>query len=161
MTTGGSNKCVDPHSDNLFRFILKNMQNTEQAKDVVQEAFTRLWTKRNDVSGEKAKSYLFTTAYNCMVDEFRQNKKFKDENEPDSFLEPVSNSYSDLSDILNEACRLLPEVQRSAILLRDYEGYSYQEIGKILKLNESQVKVYIFRARKFLKNYIGQKDNVI
>jgi RNA polymerase sigma-70 factor (ECF subfamily) len=47
------------------------------------------------------------------------------------------------------------------ILLRDYEGYSYEEIGEIANLNESQVKVYIFRARKFLKDYIGNIETVI
>ncbi|HPS13853.1 MAG TPA: sigma factor-like helix-turn-helix DNA-binding protein, partial [Prolixibacteraceae bacterium] len=44
---------------------------------------------------------------------------------------------------------------------RDYEGYSYEEIGDITGLNESQVKVYIYRARVFLKNYIGQIERVI
>jgi RNA polymerase sigma-70 factor (ECF subfamily) len=46
-------------------------------------------------------------------------------------------------------------------MLRDYEGYSYEEIGEILQLNESQVKVYIFRARTYLKQYIGSLDLVI
>jgi RNA polymerase sigma-70 factor (ECF subfamily) len=47
------------------------------------------------------------------------------------------------------------------LLLRDYEGYDYAEIGQITGLNESQVKVYIFRARTFLKNYIGKIEAVI
>jgi RNA polymerase sigma-70 factor (ECF subfamily) len=46
-------------------------------------------------------------------------------------------------------------------LLRYYEGYSYQEIGEITDLSEQQVKVYIFRARKFLKEYIGTIEAVI
>jgi len=62
---------------------------------------------------------------------------------------------------LNEALNKLPEIQRSVIMLRDYEGYDYNEIGEITGLNESQVKVYIFRARKFLKNYIGSIEAVI
>jgi RNA polymerase sigma-70 factor (ECF subfamily) len=45
--------------------------------------------------------------------------------------------------------------------LRDYEGYSYEEIGKITGLNESQVKVYIYRARLNLKEYIGSLENVV
>jgi len=67
----------------------------------------------------------------------------------------------DLKKILNEAVALLPEDQRSVIMLRDYEGYSYDEIGQITGLKESQVKVYIFRARVFLKNYIVNTENVI
>ena len=69
--------------------------------------------------------------------------------------------YSDLSEILNEAVSRLPEIQRSVVLLRDYEGYSYKEIGDITLLSEAQVKVYIYRARVFLKNYIGKMDLVL
>jgi RNA polymerase sigma-70 factor (ECF subfamily) len=63
--------------------------------------------------------------------------------------------------VLTEALGKLPNIQRSVILLRDYEGYSYEEIGEITGLNESQVKVYIYRARVFLKEYIGSLDTVV
>jgi len=66
-----------------------------------------------------------------------------------------------LKEVLNEAVDRLPEIQRTVVLLRDYEGYSYEEIGEITGLNESQVKVYIYRARLFLKEYIGKLENVI
>jgi len=71
------------------------------------------------------------------------------------------NDYNDLKEILKVALEKLPEIQKSVIMLRDYEGYSYQEIGEITQLNESQVKVYIFRARKTLRNYLGKLENVI
>ncbi|MCK5078762.1 MAG: RNA polymerase sigma factor, partial [Bacteroidales bacterium] len=60
-----------------------------------------------------------------------------------------------------EALAKLNEVQRSVVLLRDYEGYSYHEIGEITGLNESQVKVYLYRARVYLKNYIVSPEHVI
>jgi RNA polymerase sigma-70 factor (ECF subfamily) len=63
--------------------------------------------------------------------------------------------------VLNNALDKLPEIQKSVVLLRDYEGYDYAEIGKITGLNESQVKVYIFRARATLKNYIGNLEAII
>ena len=53
------------------------------------------------------------------------------------------------------------ETNRSVILLRDYEGYSYNEIAEITGLNEAQVKVYIYRGRLFLKKYIGSIETVI
>jgi len=62
---------------------------------------------------------------------------------------------------VRDAVNKLPEIQRSVVLLRDYEGYSYEEIGKITGLNEAQVKVYIYRARVFLKEYIGSLENVL
>ena len=63
--------------------------------------------------------------------------------------------------ILEEALSRLNETQRSLVLLKDYEGYSYEEIGKITGLNESQVKVYLHRARIQLKNYLVKPENVI
>ena len=73
----------------------------------------------------------------------------------------MSNSYSDIQEVLHNALATLPEVQRNVILLRDYEGYSYQEIGKITGLSESQVKVYIFRGRTALKKQLKNIDNLI
>jgi RNA polymerase sigma-70 factor (ECF subfamily) len=66
-----------------------------------------------------------------------------------------------LNDVLNEALEQLPTIQKSVIMLRDYEGYSYEEIEEITGLNESQVKVYIYRARVALKEYIGKIENVL
>ncbi|MAE09207.1 MAG: hypothetical protein CL661_10665 [Bacteroidetes bacterium] len=71
------------------------------------------------------------------------------------------NSFTDLKEILNLAVDKLPEIQRSVVMLRDYEGYSYEEIGKITNLSESQVKVYIYRARVFLKKFIVSPEFVI
>ena len=70
-------------------------------------------------------------------------------------------SYSDLQEILHNALERLSYIQRTVILLRDYEGYTYAEIGEITGLNESQVKVYIYRGRVFLKQYLGSLQAVI
>ena len=67
----------------------------------------------------------------------------------------------DLKEVLEEALNTLPEKQKAVILLRDYEGYSYDEIAEITELSASQVKVYIFRARKALQAYIKRLDLVI
>ena len=66
-----------------------------------------------------------------------------------------------MKEILNEALEKLPKDQKSVILLRDYEGYAYDEISEITGLSESQVKVYIYRARVFLKNYIKNPELVV
>ena len=62
---------------------------------------------------------------------------------------------------MNEALNKLNETQKSLVLLKDYEGYNYQEIGKITGLNESQVKVYLHRARLQLREYLVKPENVI
>ncbi|HRY33102.1 MAG TPA: RNA polymerase sigma factor [Bacteroidales bacterium] len=161
MTVREFNDCVDQHSDGVYRFILKTVKDTDKAKDIVQESFTRMWEKVNDISYEKAKSYLFTAAYHNMIDTFRRESRLTAFEEAPFREMTTENQYNDLKEILNEAVEKLPPIQKSVLLLRDYEGYSYEEIGRITSLNESQVKVYIFRARNFLKQYIGSLDKVI
>jgi len=155
------NQSVDLYSDNVFRFILKNIRDEERARDIVQDSYEKLWRNAENVNFEKVKSYLFTTAYHTMIDVLRKDKRqtyLEDYQVPE---EMHDEQYSDLSEILNEAVERLPEIQRSVVLLRDYEGYSYKEIGDITLLSEAQVKVYIYRARVFLKNYIGKMDLVL
>lgn len=161
MTAQEYNQCVDDHADGVFRFILKNIKDEDKARDIVQDSFEKMWTKANEIDYSKSKSYLFTTAYHTMIDAIRRDKKQAPLDEGTFNNHSVNNSYSDLKEILKEAVERLPEIQRHVIMLRDYEGYSYQEIGEIAGLNESQVKVYIYRARTFLKNYIGKMDVVV
>ena len=161
MTVAEYNTCARTHSDNVFRFLLKNTKDDAWASDLVQDAFEKLWRARTEIAFEKAKSWLFTTAYRMMIDQMR--RKQKQGQWTDEFEEKAGETtqYSGLSEILNEALERLPSVQKQVILLRDYEGCDYKEIGEITSLSESQVKVYIFRARKTLKTYIGSLDQVI
>ncbi len=161
MTVAEYNECVDRHSDNVYRFILKNLRDDEAAMDIVQDAFERLWMKFREISAGKAKSYLFTTAYHRMIDHIRKESRMVRLEDRHDAAEGAFPQYSDLAVVLDEALKKLPEVQRSVVLLRDYEGYSYEEIGAITGLNESQVKVYIFRARTALKNYLVRVDNLV
>jgi len=154
------NYCVNEYSDNLFRFILKNLRHEEDARDIVQTAFEKLWRNREMVETEKSKSYLFTVAYNQMIDHIRKNKRI---HLKEDFTDDVRVQYQqsgNLKKILMEALNKLNETQRSLVMLKDYEGYSYEEIGSIMSLNESQVKVYLHRARLILKNYLVSKENV-
>lgn len=161
MTVEEYNKSVGNHSDGLYRFILKNIKDSEKASDIIQDAYEKLWRKRGEVSSQKVKSYLYTTAYHTMIDLIRREKRKEDFNKVNPEDYSHSEHYSDLQEVLHEALNQLQEIQRSVLLLRDYEGYSYQEIGQITGLSESQVKVYIYRARVFLKKYIGSLEIVI
>ncbi len=161
MTEMQYKECVTQYADNVYRFILKNLRHEEDARDVVQSAFEKLWANREEVIWEKSKSYLFTIAYHQMIDHIRKVKRIqlKDSFSDEQMIQnrPVNN----LKKILDEALGRLNDLQRSLVLLKDYEGYTYQEIGGITGLNESQVKVYLHRARIQLKNYLVKMENVI
>jgi RNA polymerase sigma-70 factor (ECF subfamily) len=137
------------------------MQVPEDAQDVVQSAFEKMWKNHQDVKIETAKAYLFTVAYNQMIDHIRKNKRMT---LVDEFSESSKIGWSrqtNLKKELDHALQQLTPLQKSLILLKDYEGYSYEEIGKITSLNASQVKVYLHRARLQLKEYIGKIENLI
>lgn len=161
MTTLEYNQCVDKHSDGVYRFVLKNLRDEEIARDVVQEAFLKMWEKASSITSEKAKSYLYTTAYHTMIDTIRKEKRYTSEENVSKEVFSSNSQYSDLKEVLDEAFETLNEVQKSVLLLRDYEGYSYAEIGDIVNLSDAQVKVYIFRARMAMKKYLGTMEMVI
>ncbi|MCG9900173.1 MAG: RNA polymerase sigma factor [Chitinophagaceae bacterium] len=164
MTEQAYNECVDLYADGVFRFIVKNLRHEEDARDIVQTAFEKLWKNRESVEYEKAKSFLFTVAYNQMIDHIRKNKRMtlKESFSPETKIQERSGSSSQRTkQLLMEALNRLNDTQRSLVMLKDYEGYSYEEIGKITGLSESQVKVYLHRARVSLRNYLVSPENVL
>ena len=156
------NEWVDSFADVIYRFALKNTRDSEQAKDLVQDAFEKLWMKKDQIDASKAKAYLFQIVSNALIDRARRaklNATFREQLSSNDSL--VFNEAVDLKKTLEDAVAKLPDIQRHVILLRDYEGYNYTEIAEITNLNESQVKVYIFRARKALQEYIKDLDLVL
>jgi RNA polymerase sigma factor (sigma-70 family) len=161
MTEIEYNQCVNLYADNVYRFIYKNLAHREDAKDVVQASFEKLWVNRVQVDNNKCKSFLFTVAYHQMIDHIRKNKRVVLKEDFNDETRVTYQNNNNVKKILNEALQTLGETQRSLVLLKDYEGYSYEEIGKITGLSESQVKVYLHRARLQLKSYLVKADNVL
>jgi RNA polymerase sigma-70 factor (ECF subfamily) len=161
MTVKEYNRAVDEYSDAIYRFIRADLRDDERASDIVQDSYEKLWRHVSEIEYPVVKSWLFSTAYHTMIDIIRKEKRMtslEDINEP----EPLTESqYSDLNEVLHKALKQLPEHQRTTVLLRDYEGYSYKEIGEITGQSEAQVKINIFRGRMMLKNFIGKIETVI
>jgi RNA polymerase sigma-70 factor (ECF subfamily) len=139
----------------VYRFIVKNIRHTEDAQDIVQSAFEKLWVNRAQVLPEKAKSYLFTVAYHQMIDHIRKSNKMPLSDEASIPHQPINQAQTELKALLMRAVNELNPTQKSLVLLKDYEGYSYQEIAEIMNLSDSQVKVYLHRARIILKNKLS------
>lgn len=159
MLTKHYNQSVHEYNNRVCRFVDKLLQDRSAAKDITQEAYLRLWENRDKIDFAKVRSWLFTTAYRLSMDHIKRSKRFDTgEYLPEGLIEQEN---PDLKKVVHDALSLLTEQQKSIILLKDYEGYSYEEIGEILQLNESQVKVYLFRARKKIKEYIGDLKLVL
>lgn len=125
------------------------------AKDMVQDTFASMWQKRETVSRETSKQYLFASVVNKSIDYYRYKGKYSE-----SDVDTLSNtavsreSAFETKALVKQAMGKLTELQRQLVLLKDLEGFDYAEIGKMLQLSESQVKVYLFRARKALKEIV-------
>ena len=161
MTVEEYNRSVEEYADSVYRFIRADIKDEDRANDIVQDSYEKLWRHVSEIEYVVVKSWLFSTAYHTMIDIIRKEKRMtiiEDYGEKDLTYE---SEYSDLNEILHSALERLPEQQRSVILLRDYEGYSYKEIGEITGLTEPQVKTYIYRGRIAMKNYIGKIETVL
>jgi RNA polymerase sigma-70 factor (ECF subfamily) len=98
---------------------------------------------------------MFTTAHNSMINLSNKKGRVQLTDEIKHFEKGTAVlSKFESNQVVERAVSILPPVQKSVILLRDLEGYSYKEIADILDLNDSQVKVYLFRARKKIKKQL-------
>jgi RNA polymerase sigma factor (sigma-70 family) len=95
-----------------------------------------------------------------MIDVTRRNKRFINLENASSVMSDEK-EYNNMMDYVNKALHELPKQQKSVVLLRDFEGYDYRSIGKIMGMTESQVKVNIHRARKKIKAYISRLELMI
>ena len=154
MTVKQYNQCVNDHADGLFRFVLKRIGNREEAHDIVQNTFEKLWKNHEKVEAPKAKSYAYTVAYHDLVDWTRRQKFVGNYEQAPERVERDFRKQVEAKELIDKGLSELSDIQQSLILLRDYEGYTYGEIAEISELSISQVKVYLFRGRKKLQQAI-------
>jgi len=160
MNRSQYNNAVDDFADGLFRFALKNVRSKEIAEDFVQDTFMKVWEKHESIEFSKCKSYLLTTMYHLIVDWSKKPITISE----DKILHGKTTTNQqpiDIQQIIDEALDKLNQIQKTVLMLRDYEGYAYSEIAEITSLSETQVKVYIFRARQQMKAYIVKLDLVL
>jgi RNA polymerase sigma-70 factor (ECF subfamily) len=161
MTVKEYNISVEEYADSLYRFIRGNLKDEERSNDIVQDSYEKLWRRVAEIDYTVVKSWLFTTAYNNMIDIIRKEKRMTSFESDHEDVLIYESQYTDLNDILHEALLRLPEQQRISVMLRDYEGYSYKEISGITGFSEANVKINIYRGRIALKNYIGKIETVL
>jgi len=161
VTVTEYNQCVKEHADGIFRFVLKQIANRADAADIVQNTFEKLWKNRDNVASKKAKSYAYTVAYHDMIDLTRKQKFVGTYEHAPERVERDFQQQMETKELIDKGLAELSDIQKSLILLRDYEGYTYQEIAEISELSISQVKVYLFRGRKKLQQAINRLNKAV
>ena len=159
----------------MYRLALRITLNSQEAEDVVQDTIIKLWkmSQQNDGSLPLARSgegnaidnleaYALRMARNLALD--RQRMKVNQTENIDG-MDFFSSSSVEKSieqeeriSTIRQAMEQLPEKQRVAMQLRDFEGLSYKEIANIMEITEDQVKVNIFRARQSVKSKLIERS---
>ena len=155
MTAKEYNKGVSLWADDAMRFAMRCCNSRPDSEDAVQEALASLWSHRDEVAAAKGKGYLLSAAYRSLMMTFRHNKVVQ-MHEQQTVVETTQKPDEgfDLREAIEQSLQTLPEVQRAILQLRDVEGYSYAEIGETLSLSDSQVQVYLFRARVAMRKQL-------
>jgi RNA polymerase sigma factor (sigma-70 family) len=161
MTVKEYNRSVEEFADSVYRFIRGNLKDEERANDIVQDSYEKLWRHVTEIEYPVVKSWLFSTAYHNMIDIIRKEKRIISLDTAHENEMIYESQYCDLNEILHQALERLPENQKTSVMLRDYEGYSYKEIAEITGLTEAQVKINIYRGRIALKSFIGKIESII
>ena len=147
---------VLPLSDRLFRLALRITMNRAEAEDVVQDTLLKVWEHREEWEQiNNLEAFAIATCRNRALDIVkRAGRNTENLDEMAHFSSQTPHEQLEANEQISLVRRLmddLPEVQRTIMLLRDIEGKTYQEIAKMLDISETQVKVYLHRARTKIK----------
>ena len=159
MTLEAFQTRVMPAKNKLFRFAFRLLASEEEAKDVVQEVFIKVWNGREQMMEvQNWEAWCMRITKNLSLDRLRTKQRRATDSMEDGFdmrhesLSPhETTEQGESMKRISQLIAGLPEKQRQVIHLRDIEGYSYQEICEILELDMSQVKVSLFRARNSVR----------
>jgi RNA polymerase sigma-70 factor (ECF subfamily) len=157
LTAKEYNNGVGLWADDAMRFVVRCGGSRPDCEDAVQEALVALWSHRDEVPCDKGKSFLLSAAYRSLMQTLRHARVIQQHAEE---VQTWATAYAqpdegfDLREAIERSLQGLPEVQRAILQLRDVEGFSYAEIGETLALSDSQVQVYLFRARVAMRKQL-------
>jgi RNA polymerase sigma-70 factor (ECF subfamily) len=159
------NSKVYPLKDKIFRFAKRMLEQTEEAEDLVQEVFIRMWKHREKLDGYRSLEALaMVTTKNLCLDKLKA-RKFPVEswNDQRQFIEMIAEEtrpdHSDLVFGVKEAMNTLTERSRMIIHLRDIEGYEFDEIADVMGMQENAIRVALSRARKRIREILVNNKN--
>jgi len=150
---------VEEYQDQAWTLARYMLKDPAEAEDVCQESFVKLWHHQSRIDAEKARPWLMKVVRNGCLDRIRRRR-------PEAELEGLAEAdqapgpaegleQRDLGHRLKAAIEALKEPYRSLVVLRDIQEHSYEEVAGTLELSMSQVKVYLHRARKQLREQLA------
>ena len=145
---------VFPLKNKLFRLANRLLGDPEDAQDIVQETFIKLWNRREKLDEYRSVEALaMVTTRNLCLDKLKAKRypTEKLENLKSDIPEPGTEMRTDLTELtekIKEIIRSLPEQMKTIMQLRDIEGYDFEEIAEIMEMNENAIRVSLSRARK-------------
>tara|TARA_B100000609_G_C17190659_1_gene422282 strand:+ start:634 stop:1200 length:567 start_codon:yes stop_codon:yes gene_type:complete len=158
----------DTYKKRIYGFCINNGQSKEDAKDVLQEVFIRIWTQRSQLQEKvKLESYLFSIARNVIVDKYRAMLKKKVADEYQIYLmTPTNNTENDvyfgeLKQEIEKTFESMPEMRKLVFQMSRFKGYSNKEISEELGISLRTVESHISKALQAFRNDLGQSSAVI
>jgi len=163
--THAFDQLFDRYSQPLYRFSKSLLKNHEDAEEVVQEVFFRIWKKRDELNERRSfQSFLFSIAYNLIIDQFRQRVKdqkyeqFLIKKAKQNYLNPGNElEYKELKKQVNKAITELPKRRKKIYQLSRERGLSYKEIAGRLHIKPKTVENHINLALKYIRKQLGNK----
>jgi len=157
MTQSDFVKLVMPFKDKVFRLAKRLLVSREEAEDATQEILLKLWKNKSKIQEYRnIEAFAMTMTKNFCLDRLKskqaQNLKivhsnYKDNNTSLQKQVEARDSVNWVSKIIED----LPEQQKIIIQLRDIEDYEFEEIAKVLDMNETAIRVSLSRARKTIR----------
>jgi RNA polymerase sigma factor (sigma-70 family) len=151
---------VDSYKDMIFTLALKMVKNREEAEEVAQDTFIKIYNSLSKFKGDsKFSTWIYKIAYNTCLDRLKKNKKQDLNISIDEFsahlIKTIDNALSALEDnerkqTIQNCLNLLPREENFLLTLFYFEDQSLEEIGKIMNINANNIKVKLFRSRQKL-----------
>ena len=148
---------IDQYRQRVFSFAFYSLRAREDAEDITQDVFIRLWQHWQKIDHDRVGAWLMRVAHNAIVDHLRRSRHERsrvdlaDRLEEAVTVEDPGPEAEEFQRQLEAAIGNLSDPHRSIVIMRDIQGLSYQEIEQTVNLSQSQVKVYLHRARRQLR----------
>ena len=156
---------VTPFKDKVFRLAKRLLVSTEEAEDATQEVLVKLWNKNGNLADYNSiEAFAMTLTKNYCLDQLKSKRIENIKIVHANYVDREPNLYKKMEDLdsmswVVKIIDKLPIQQRLIIQMRDIEQYEFEEIAKILNMNESAIRVALSRARKTIRDYMIQTHN--